>query len=122
MSTWVSFSSPISDYCQAESASMSAAASPMARGVPRQAQVRDFHFTKPQDALSPKLFQAYSQGTKFPWVWVELYLKTTILPYLTYQLTDVFIVSYQPSGHTGSYLGPMDSIGLDFGEMKIVYA
>jgi type VI protein secretion system component Hcp len=96
MSIWVSFSAPINTYCEAVSASMGMSISPTAGGIRRQAQASDFSFTKGKDELSPNLALAWSTRTVFESVWVELYKENPDIPYLTYKMAGVQIMSYRP--------------------------
>ena len=121
MPIYVSFSLPVGSYCEAISASLGASTSPTAGGIQRLAQARDLYFSKQQDELSPKLFLASAKGTHFPWVWVELYKKAAGLPYLTYKLTDVIILSYQFSENSSKDIKPIETISLDFVDIKVDY-
>jgi type VI protein secretion system component Hcp len=121
MPIYVSFSLPVGSYCEAISASLGASTSPTAGGIQRIAQARDLYFSKQQDEISPKLFLAGAKGSHFPWVWVELYKKSAGLPYLTYKLTDVIIASFQFSENYNYNIKQIETISLDFADVKVEY-
>jgi type VI secretion system secreted protein Hcp len=104
---FVEFDSPISNWSEAISYSFGyqggGGASGMGTGSSR-ASVSGFTFTKKPDSLSAKLFQHSAAGTRFATVWAELYRDDDEDPYLTYELTDVIISSYQING-TAETLG-----------------
>jgi type VI secretion system secreted protein Hcp len=120
MSAWVSFSAPIGDYCEAQSASLSSYSAPSAGGLRRVAQGSDFSFQKNSDHLSSKLFLACAKGTNFPSVWVELYKTNANIPYLTYKMSDVIVTSFQ-SSKSGSQGNTIEAIQLNFGALKVEY-
>lgn len=112
MSIWVAFSAPINSYCEAVSASMGASTSPTAGGIMHQAQASDFSFTKRKDELSRALALASVARTVFESVWVELYKENSDIPYLTYKMAGVQIMSYRA--------GATESVQFKISKMEVV--
>lgn len=83
--------------------------------------LQDFHFVKPMDKSSPKLFLACAEGE---------HIKTATLTarkaggeqqeYLKVTLTDVVITSYQTGGSSGDVV-PTDSFSLNFAKIEFEY-
>ena len=111
---FVEFDSPISNYCEAISYSFGYQGSPAAGGARSQASVNGLNFTKGRDSLSPQLMQYCATGTRFATVWVEIYRDDENDPYLTYELSDATINSFQLNGER-------DAVGLNYKTMKYSY-
>jgi type VI protein secretion system component Hcp len=119
MAIWVEFSSPISKYFEALSASMGMGPRAVAGGPIRKAQLGDFQLTKRNDNLSPKLVQHCARGTVFALVTLEFYTKTDIL-YGTYKLTNVIITSFHLGGSGGDGV-PMENLSVNAEAMSYEY-
>ena len=113
---FVEFDSPVSNWCEATSYSFGyqgGGGGAMGGGTSR-ASVSGFNFTKRPDSLSARLFQHSASGTRFATVWAELYRDDDEDPYLTYELTDVIISSYQISGTA-------EAVGLNYKKIGYSY-
>ena len=99
---------------------VSASASGTTRG---KAAVRDFIITKGIDKASPLLMQAALSGTVIPTIEFEVSRPGAREgePYLKYELKEVLITSYRTSGSTSGDAIPMESIALNFSEIRVVY-
>jgi len=84
-------------------------------------QVQDFSLMKYTDKASPTLFQACLSGQHFPKASITLRKAGgTQIPYLTFDLEEVFITSFQQSGSSGSDV-PNDSFSLSFAKIETTY-
>ncbi len=83
---------------------------------------QDLTFTCPQSKASPKLMEGCSTGTHFAKVVVDL-MQTDAAQgqgqYLTYELQDVVISSYQTGGSSGDV--PQDSMSLTFQKVQEIF-
>lgn len=106
----VTFSAPISNSCEAESAQLihsSMTAAP--GGLRTRSQPDDITFTKKTDFLSAKLMAHTSKGTEFETITIELRKQGSPTPYLIYKLSNVLISDYQFAGGASV---PYETIGL----------
>jgi type VI secretion system secreted protein Hcp len=84
--------------------------------------MNDFTFEKPIDKATPKLFEALATGKHMKEA------KLTVRKaggdqheYLTITLTDVMVTSYSTGGSSSSDVVPMESISLNFAQIKMSY-
>ena len=83
----------------------------------------DFILTKAVDAASPKLSEAVCQGKVFPKVEIETTASYggSRATYLRYELTNVRVTSYSVSAAGDSGDVPMETIALNFENVKVTY-
>jgi len=84
----------------------------------------DIVCVKELDKASPKLAEAIAKGMVIPKVEIHLTANFTDsgqATYLTYELKNVMISSYSVSGSAQVGVIPMDSISLNFEEIRVVY-
>lgn len=86
--------------------------------------LEDLHCTKLLDKSSPKLAEAVCKGKVFPKVQIDF---TTSMAdegrttYLTYELKNVLVTSYNVNAAGQSEQKPMESFSLNFEEIKMTY-
>lgn len=87
------------------------------------AVVEDFTITKELDKSSPKISEKLLMGEVIPKVEIELTANYggSRATYLKYELTNVMVTSYSISGSGQSGDVPMESISLNFEEIKVTY-
>jgi type VI secretion system secreted protein Hcp len=86
--------------------------------------VDDIQTTKLYDKSSPKLAEAVCNGKVFPKVEIHFTASTTDKgreTYLSYELKNVMVTSYNMSGVGQSDTPPMDSFSLNFEEIRCTY-
>ena len=85
-------------------------------------QMQDFHFVMKLNSASPFLFDGCAQG--------EHYKKATLScrkagkgqqVFLTWEMEDVLVTSYQTGGSAGADVVPVDQVSLGFGKITIEY-
>ena len=81
------------------------------------ASFSDITVTKEMDKSSPKLAEAVASGRMIPNVAFELTSNSGT--YLKYELKNVMVTSYSMSGNASDR--PMESISLNFEEIKVTY-
>jgi type VI secretion system secreted protein Hcp len=84
----------------------------------------DFQVTKELDKASPKIAEAGCSGKVFPKVEVHLtasYTDAGRVTYYAYELKNVLVTSYNISGSGQSEDVPIESITLNFEEIKTTY-
>jgi type VI secretion system secreted protein Hcp len=81
--------------------------------------MQDFSFTKSIDKSSPKLFEALATGKHLKEVKLTL-RGSSAVEYLTITLTDVMVTSYSTGG-SSSDDRPMESLSLNFAQIKMSY-
>jgi type VI secretion system secreted protein Hcp len=84
-----------------------------------RASLGEISITKVLDKASTKLFQACASGKHYPKATITL--RKAGKPYLSYQLTDVLITSYQLGGAGSGGSAPLESISISFGKIKLQY-
>lgn len=86
--------------------------------------VSSFTVNKTTDTSSPILFQACMKGDHFPKATITLNKSggDAHLPYLIYEFEEVYISSFQWSGSSGGDDRPMETMGIDFGKVKVTYS
>lgn len=107
----VTFSAPISNSCEAESAQLihnSMTAAP--GGLRARSQSGDITFTKKTDFLSAKLMTHAAKGTEFETVTIELRKPGHPTPYMIYTLSQTMIAGY--SFASGGSV-PYETVGLN---------
>lgn len=83
---------------------------------------QDLTFTCPQSKASPKLMEGCSTGKHFPKVVVDLAQPDATRgqgQYLTYELEDVVISSYQTGSTSGD--DPLDKMSLTFQKVREIF-
>jgi len=92
-----------------------------ASGLPTgKRQHKPLTVTKAIDKSSPKLMEAIATGRVIPMVRLEFVTPGTRTLYYQIVLKDVIVSSYQTGGSSGGAV-PMDSISLDYEEIKWTY-
>lgn len=82
-------------------------------------QLQDFHFTKPVDKSSPKLFQACATGQHFPNATLVVRKKGEAQKeYLVVKFSDILVTSYS-SGGSGSDALPLETISFNVGDIDL---
>jgi type VI secretion system secreted protein Hcp len=82
--------------------------------------INEFFVIKEMDKSSPKLAEAVAQGKVYPKVTITSYLSDNS-HYYQYELKNVIVSSYQVSGSAGGESLPVESISLNFEEIKYTY-
>ena len=111
---YVEFGKPMDDYCEASSYSFGMGSSNILAGTNRKASMHDLTFTKENDSMSRKIWQACMAGTPFATVWVEFYRDEDSDAYAVFTLGNVIVSSI-------STRGSKDTVGLNFATMKSDY-
>jgi type VI secretion system secreted protein Hcp len=81
--------------------------------------------TKELDKASPKLAEAVARAQIFPTVvihWARLVADGTAQTYYSYELKNVRVTSYSVGGSTQSDPVPMETLSLNFEEIKVTYS
>lgn len=85
----------------------------------------DIVVVKELDASTPKLQESIAAGKSFPTAEIEftksLGEDRRQVPYLKYELKNVMITSYSFHGTAAGDSIPVDTISLNFGEIKVIY-
>lgn len=89
----------------------------------RPAVARAFNCVKEVDKASPKLMEAIAMGTVIPTLTIH-FTRTTgegRETYLRYELKNVLITSYGTSGSAAGDQPPVESMSLNYEEIKVIY-
>lgn len=83
----------------------------------------DLQISKPVDKSTPKLMEAISSGRVFPELEFDLTRGVGGGPhvYLQWELKNVQVTSYSLQGSTSADDPPMESVALNFEEIKVTY-
>ena len=84
----------------------------------------DITATKELDKASPKIAEAVCKGTVFPKVEIDITASTTDagrVTYYRYELKNVMVTSYDVSGSGQAEDVPMETMALNFEELKVTY-
>ncbi len=86
-----------------------------------RSNVQDLHFTKQVDQSSPNLFIACCTGKHFPNATITVRRAgEDPQEYLTYDLTEVYVSSFNSSGHEGGGLA-LEAGSLNFSKITMTY-
>lgn len=86
--------------------------------------MEDIQVSKELDKSSPKLAEAVCNGKVFPKVQIELtasYTDAGRVTYFAYELKNVQVTNYAVSGAGQSDQVPMESMSLNYEEIKVTY-
>ena len=87
-------------------------------GAQTKALPHDFEFFKSPDEVSPKLFYAFSRGTRFEAVILSLSLQDEGPNFVKFTFKEVYVASFHTTPGGGGQ-GPTETCGLNFDSVEI---
>jgi type VI secretion system Hcp family effector len=80
----------------------------------------DIHFRKMVDASSTRFLMACALGEHLPTATITVHSPGTTMPFLTYELEDVLVTSFNNSPQGNSSV-PLEEISLDYGKITVTF-